>query len=143
MYCRNRDLWDISSIFDKCLDRLEWTILVEPVCCKKQQKRVPGQLLACEIGNHGIKLILDDQENHLDSYAISLESFRSFRGRLFRKPVTRQELFFCFLQPNDSNLKMIVPQSTSKKLVEDWFCDVLFCSFWSCLKVWVYHMDRA
>ena len=43
---------------------------------------------------NGIKLILDDQGNHLDSYAISLESFRSFRGPLFRKPVTGQELFF-------------------------------------------------
>jgi len=29
-----------------------------------------------------------------DSYTISLESFRSFRGPLFRKPVTGQELFF-------------------------------------------------
>ena len=43
---------------------------------------------------NGIKLILDDQGNHLDSYTISLESFRSFRGPLFRKPVTGQELFF-------------------------------------------------
>ena len=43
---------------------------------------------------NGIKLILDDQGNHLDSYAINLESFRSFRGPLFRKPVTGQELFF-------------------------------------------------
>ena len=30
----------------------------------------------------------------LDSYTISLESFRSFRCPLFRKPVTGQELFF-------------------------------------------------
>ena len=45
---------------------------------------------------NGIKLILDDQGNHLDSSAISLESFRSFRGPLFRKPVTSQELFFAF-----------------------------------------------
>ena len=35
-----------------------------------------------------IKLILNDQGNNLDSYAISLESFRSIRGPLFRKPVT-------------------------------------------------------
>ena len=41
---------------------------------------------------NGIKLILDDQGNHLDSYTISLESFRSFRVPLFRKP--GQELFF-------------------------------------------------
>jgi len=43
---------------------------------------------------NGIKLILDDQGNHLDSYTISLESFRPFRGPIFRKPVTGQELFF-------------------------------------------------
>ena len=43
---------------------------------------------------NGIKLILDDQGNHLDPYTISLESFRSFRGPLFHKPVPGQELFF-------------------------------------------------
>ena len=43
---------------------------------------------------NGIKLILDGQENHFDSYTISLESFRSFRGLLFHKPVTGQEFFF-------------------------------------------------
>ena len=43
---------------------------------------------------NGIKLILDDQGNHLDLYTISLESFRSFRGPLFRKPVTGREHFF-------------------------------------------------
>ena len=42
---------------------------------------------------NGIKLILDDQENPLDSYRISLASFRSFRGPLIRKPVTGHELF--------------------------------------------------
>ena len=41
-----------------------------------------------------IRLILDDQGNHLNSYTISLESFRSFRGPLFHKPVTGQELYF-------------------------------------------------
>ena len=40
---------------------------VEPVCFKKQQKKVPNQLLVCGILN-GIKLILDDHVNHLDSY---------------------------------------------------------------------------
>ena len=30
----------------------------------------------------------------MDSFTISLESFRSFRGPLFRKPVADQELFF-------------------------------------------------
>ena len=81
--------------------------LLEPVFFKKQQKKVPDQLLVCGIGNlwrfwnNGIKLIPDDQGNHLDSYAISLESFRSFRGPQFRKPVTGQELFFwLFLTAN-------------------------------------------
>ena len=36
---------------------------------------------------------MDDQGNNLDSYTISLESFGSFRGPLFPKPVTGQELF--------------------------------------------------
>ena len=74
--------------------------ILEPVCCKKQQKKVPDQLLACGIGDplilKGKKLILDDQGNHLDSYTINLESFRSFRGPLFCK-LTGQELFLLFL----------------------------------------------
>ena len=49
---------------------------------------------------NGTKLILDDQGNHLDSFIISLESFRSFRGPLFRKPVTGQELFLLLLTAN-------------------------------------------
>ena len=43
---------------------------------------------------NGIKLILDGQGNHLDSITISLELFTSFKGPLFGKPVTGQELFF-------------------------------------------------
>ena len=82
--------------------------MLEPVCCKKQQKksswpvtglwnRRPLKIL------NGKKLILDAQGNHLDSYTISLESFRSFRDLLFCKPVTSQELFFCcFLQQTGS-----------------------------------------
>ena len=42
---------------------------------------------------NGVKLILDDQGNYLDSSTIILESFRSFRGPLFYKLVTGQELF--------------------------------------------------
>ena len=45
-------------------------------------------------------LILDDQGNHLDSFTISLESFRSFRGPLFQKPGT---FFCCFLQQTGSS----------------------------------------
>jgi hypothetical protein len=83
-------------MFNKCSYK---NYMLEPVCCKKQQKksswpvtglwnRGPLKIL------NGIKLILDDQGNHLDSYTISLESFRSFRGPLFCKPVTGQKLFF-------------------------------------------------
>ena len=40
------------------------------------------------------KMIRDDNENNLDLFRISLESFRSFRGPLLDKSVTGQELFF-------------------------------------------------
>ena len=42
-------------------------ITLEPVCCKKQQKKVPGlwNRGPLKILN-GIKLILDDHGNHLD-----------------------------------------------------------------------------
>ena len=45
---------------------------------------------------NGTNLILDDHGNNLDSFRISLESFRSFRGPLLHKPATAhgQELFF-------------------------------------------------
>ena len=43
---------------------------------------------------NGTKVILDDYGNSLDSFRINLESFRSFKGPLFHKPVTGQELFF-------------------------------------------------
>ena len=43
---------------------------------------------------HGTKLILDDHMDNLDSFKISLESFRSFRGPLLFKSVTGQELSF-------------------------------------------------
>ena len=54
----------------------------------------PPMFFTFGINVNGIKLILDGQGNHLDSYTISLESFRSFRGTLFGTPVTGQELFF-------------------------------------------------
>ena len=51
--------------------------------------------MICGIGIlNGKKLILDNQRIHLDSYTISFESFRSFRGPLFRKPVAVQDFFF-------------------------------------------------
>ena len=54
-----------------------------------------------------MKLIVDYQGNLLDSYAISLESFRSFRGPLFRKPVTGQELLLPFLKQTGSSIDSI------------------------------------
>ena len=75
--------------------------LLEPVCCKKRQKIVPELRPVTGLGNkgplkvlNGTKLILDDHGNNLDSFRISLESFRSFRGPLLYKPVTGQEPFF-------------------------------------------------
>ena len=72
---------------------------LEPVCCNRRQKIVPEQLLV--LGNKGplkvlnnTKLILDDLGNNLDSFRISLESFRSFRRPLLHKLVTGHELFF-------------------------------------------------
>ena len=52
------------------------------------------------------KLILDDQGNHLDSYTISSESFRSF----WRSPIPQtcnrsQTFFYCFLQQTGSESK--------------------------------------
>ena len=83
----------------------------EPVYCKKQQKsswpvtvlwnRGPLKIL------HGIKLILDDQKNHLDSYTISLESFSSFSGPLFRKLVKVSNFFCCFSQQPGSSLNFL------------------------------------
>ena len=80
-------------------------IWLEPVCCKKQQKIISRPVTGLWNRGHlkilnGIKLILDDQGNHLDSYTITLESIRSFRGPLFRKPVTGQELFLLFRTAN-------------------------------------------
>ena len=50
------------------------------------------------------KLILDDHGNNLDSFRISLESFRPFIGPLLHKPVTVRNFFCRFLQQTGSNL---------------------------------------
>ena len=68
-------------------------VILEPVCFKKRQKIVGLVWGPLKVLN-GTKLILDDHGNNLDSFKISLESFRSFRGPLLHKPVTGQELFF-------------------------------------------------
>ena len=70
---------------------------LEPVCCKKRQKIVTG--LRNKVLN-GTKLILDDHGNNLDSFRISLESFRSFKGPLPHKPVLVRNYFLPFLTAN-------------------------------------------
>ena len=87
----SRDIRHLSNI-----DEIR-KIKLAPLCCTVYPKiylavsglwnRGPLKIL------NGIKLILDDWGNHLDSYTISLESFRSFRSPLFCKPLTGQELF--------------------------------------------------
>ena len=50
---------------------------------------------------NGTKLILDDHGNNLDSFTLSLESFRFFRGPLLHKSVTGT-IFWGFLQQTGS-----------------------------------------
>ena len=57
---------------------------------------------------NGTKLILDDHGNNLDSFRISLESFRSFRGPLLPKPVTDQELFFAVPYSKPALVSMLI-----------------------------------
>ena len=71
---------------------------LELVCCKKLQKNSSWPVTG--FGNkgplkvlNGTKLIVDNHGNNLDSFRISLESFRYFRCPLFHKPITGQELF--------------------------------------------------
>ena len=116
--------------------------ILEPVCCKKQQKKSSWPVTglwyrgALKILN-GIKLIPNDQGNHLDSYTVSLESFRSFRGPLFFKQVlTGQALFFAI-----SNSKPALPKSQMVKTTIfqwigvvsniEWWMRNLIDDFWS------------
>ena len=66
------------------------------LCCKKEQKKVHDQLLVCEIWDpkslmgplkvlNGAKMILDDQENHLDPFQISFVSFKVLQ----RSPISQ------------------------------------------------------
>ena len=73
---------------------------LEPVCCKKQQIKVPDQLLVCGIGDlwrtwmipNWLYMSPSDSLDHPGS--ILYHSAGIFRGPLFHKPVTGQELFF-------------------------------------------------
>ena len=81
---------------------------LEPVCCKKWPLKNSSWPIT-GLGNkgplkvvNGTKLILDDHGNNLDSFRISLESFRS---PLLLKPVTGQVLFFAVsLQQTGSSI---------------------------------------
>ena len=64
---------------------------------------------------NGMKLILDDQGNHLDSNTIGLESFRSFRGPLFHKPVLNWSGTFFAVSYSEPALDLIhtlIPQDS-------------------------------
>ena len=63
---------------------------------------------------YGTKLILDDHGYNLDSFRISFESFRSFRGPLLLKPVTVQELFLAV-----SYSKPALVPSKRKKMTDE------------------------
>ena len=62
---------------------------------------------------NGTKLILDDHMNHLDSFRIYFESFRSFRGTLF--PKTGQDFFF-YLLGMTSRFYLLNSLKTGQKL---------------------------
>ena len=64
--------------------------VLEPVCCKKQQKS-PNQETG--LGNRGhlkvlndIKLILNEHESPPHNFRFNLVSFKASRGPLFQKP---------------------------------------------------------
>ena len=66
-----------------------------------------------------LKLILNDQRDHSESFGISVESYRNFRGFLFLKPKTAIELLFGSTVHNTgSNSKQshcLLTDSLSKK----------------------------
>ena len=54
----------------------------------------------------------------MDSYTFSLESFRSFRGPLIRKPVTGQELFFAASYSKPALAKIVAMNDLSQRLLK-------------------------
>ena len=106
-----------------------------PLNCTVPWNRGPLKIL------NGIKLTLDDQGNHWDSYTISLESFRSFRGHLFQKPVTDQDFFCWFLQQAGSNairlMKFAVRANVRSKLFQK---GNVYCKHLNiCLRICIKH----
>ena len=89
---------DVAVKHERVVDYppLKLKYLLEPVYYKWQK----STLLITDLWNRGplkvlnsTKMILDDQGNHLDSFRISLESFRYFKDPLFHEPVNGQVLF--------------------------------------------------
>ena len=75
--------------------------VLEPVCCKKQQKKswpVTGLWIRGPLKDlNDYKLIVYESKWFPWSFRINFIPFRIFTGPLFHKPVTGQELFLLFL----------------------------------------------
>ena len=79
--------------------------VVEPICCKKQQKKVPNQLLVCGIGDlNDSKLTPSDSPDHQGSILYHSELQRSPIPQTRNWPGT---FFCCFLQQTGS--KSLLP----------------------------------
>ena len=83
-------------------------MILEPVYCKKQQKKVTDQI--CGIGDLFHKS--DSEWYKTDPGWTYIQSVWNHSGLsgvpyLFRKPVTGQGLFCCFLQQTGSSLTII------------------------------------
>ena len=101
--CVNSLVHSTSCFMSRCI--FTHFAHLEPVCCKKQQKNswpVTG------LRNRGplkdlndSKLIVYESKGFPWSSGINFIPFRIFRGPLFHKPVTGQELFFdvCYSKP--------------------------------------------
>ena len=96
-----------SEIVSKGLPRycleIAHFILLEPICCKKQQKKV---ILVCEIGDLWRTWLIPNwlymymSPSDSPDHPGSILYHWVFRGALFRKPVTVQEPFLRCLTAN-------------------------------------------
>ena len=74
------------------------------------------------------KQILDDHGNTLDSFRVSWESFRSFRGPLLLKSVTGQELFFAV---SYSKPALVIRLRRSNYKSRTWIVFFIFMKKWN------------
>ena len=82
---------------------------LEPVWCKKHQKKSPDQLVVCRIGDfwkdlNDSKLIEYESKWFPWSSMINCIPFRIFRSPLFHKPVTGRDFFYFFTTLHFYNL---------------------------------------